>query len=48
MTSHTFAVLRAVHILAGSIWVGAAFLNAAYLIPSVMAAGPGPPPEAGR
>jgi len=35
-----FAILRAVHVVVGSVWVGAALLNAAYLIPSVIAAGP--------
>jgi hypothetical protein len=38
MTVHT--LLRAIHILAGSLWVGAAVLNAVFLIPAVMASGP--------
>ena len=40
MHDHAIAFLRAIHILTGSFWVGAAFLNAVYLIPSVIAAGP--------
>jgi hypothetical protein len=40
MHTHAIALLRAIHILAGGLWVGAAVLNAAYLIPAVMAAGP--------
>ena len=32
--------LRLVHVIAGVIWVGAAFVLAAYVIPSVRAAGP--------
>ncbi|MFN8176382.1 MAG: hypothetical protein U0167_00485 [bacterium] len=34
------ALLRTIHVLAGAFWVGAAFLNAVFLIPSIMAAGP--------
>lgn len=40
MHPHLFAALRALHVLAGSLWVGAAVLNAAFVVPSVMAAGP--------
>jgi uncharacterized membrane protein len=40
MHVHAIALLRAIHILAGALWVGAALFNAAYLIPSVIAAGP--------
>jgi hypothetical protein len=35
-----FLTLRAVHVLAGALWVGAAVMNAAFVIPSIMAAGP--------
>jgi uncharacterized membrane protein len=37
---HLLAFLRALHILAGALWVGAATFNALYLIPATMAAGP--------
>jgi hypothetical protein len=40
MLAHAIAFLRAIHILSGGLWVGAAVLNAGFLIPSVMAAGP--------
>src|SRR5690606_6564649 len=33
-------VLRLIHVIAGVVWVGAAFVLAAYVIPSVRAAGP--------
>lgn len=35
-----FSALRAVHILAGALWVGAAVFNALFLIPAVIASGP--------
>lgn len=35
-----FALLRALHVLAGALWVGAATFNALYLVPAVIAAGP--------
>jgi uncharacterized membrane protein len=35
------AILRAIHILAAGVWVGAAMLNAFFLVPSIIAAGPG-------
>lgn len=41
MHVHFIALMRAVHILSGSLWVGATVLQALYLIPSVIAAGPG-------
>jgi len=37
---HLLAALRALHILTGALWVGAATFNALYLIPAVLAAGP--------
>jgi uncharacterized membrane protein len=40
MHLHLFVTIRAIHVLAASLWVGAAVLNAAYLIPAVMASGP--------
>ncbi len=40
MQGTVILLLRAVHILVGSLWVGVAVFNAVYLIPSVMAAGP--------
>ncbi len=40
MRFHPIALLRAVHIVAGAFWVGGVFLNAVFLIPSIMAAGP--------
>jgi uncharacterized membrane protein len=40
MHVHAIAFLRAVHILSASLWVGAAVLNALFLVPSIMAAGP--------
>jgi len=40
MHVHPIALLRAVHIVAGAFWVGGVFLNAIFLIPSIMAAGP--------
>lgn len=40
MHPHLFLTLRALHVLAGSLWVGAAVLNAVFVIPSIMAAGP--------
>lgn len=38
--STVHVVLRVIHILAGVVWVGAAFILAVYVIPSVRAAGP--------
>ena len=35
-----FAALRAVHVLSGALWVGAAVMSAAYIVPAVMASGP--------
>jgi uncharacterized membrane protein len=40
MNVYALSTLRAIHILSGALWVGAAFFNAAYLIPSIMSAGP--------
>ena len=40
MHLHLFVTLRAIHVLAASLWVGAAVLNAAYVIPAIMASGP--------
>ena len=40
MDIHPIAYLRSVHILGASFWVGGAILNAVFLIPSVIAAGP--------
>lgn len=40
MSTFGIAILRAIHILAAGVWVGSAMLNAFYLIPSVIAAGP--------
>ncbi len=40
MHLHLFVTLRAIHVLAGSLWVGAAVLNAAFVMPSMMAVGP--------
>ena len=35
-----FAVLRAIHVLSGALWVGAAVMNTAFVVPAVMASGP--------
>lgn len=40
MHLHLFVTLRAIHVLAASLWVGAAVLNSAYVIPAIMASGP--------
>src|SRR5262245_62573217 len=40
MHVHPIALLRAVHIVAGAFWVGGVFLNAIFVIPSIMSAGP--------
>ena len=40
MHQHAIAFLRAIHVLSGALWVGAATLNAFFVIPSIMAAGP--------
>lgn len=40
MHAHAIAFLRAIHVLSGALWVGAATLNAFFVIPSIMAAGP--------
>ena len=40
MQAQVFAALRALHVLAGALWVGAATFNALYLVPSVIATGP--------
>jgi len=36
----TITILRIVHIVAASFWVGAAVMNAGFLLPSIRAAGP--------
>jgi hypothetical protein len=38
----SFALMRCVHVLTGSIWAGAAILMALYVLPAAQAAGPGP------
>jgi len=40
MHAHAFALLRAIHIVAASLWFGAATFSAFYLVPSIIAAGP--------
>ena len=40
MHPHLFLTLRALHILSGALWLGAAFVNAVFLLPAVMASGP--------
>jgi uncharacterized membrane protein len=40
MTPWLIAVLRAVHVVAGSFWLGAMLLNAGFFLPAVRAAGP--------
>lgn len=40
MSAQIFAALRALHVLAGALWVGAAVFNAFYLVPAALAAGP--------
>jgi hypothetical protein len=40
MHLHVIATLRALHVLSGALWVGAAFLNAFYLVPAMRAVGP--------
>ena len=40
MHSHLFVTLRALHVLASALWLGAAFMNAVFVLPAVMANGP--------
>jgi hypothetical protein len=40
MSAYVIAILRAFHIVGGSLWVGATVFNALYLIPAIAAAGP--------
>lgn len=40
MSAEIFTVVRALHVLAAALWVGAAVLNALFLVPAVLAAGP--------
>lgn len=40
MHPHLFLTLRALHILASALWLGAAFVNAVFLLPAVIANGP--------
>lgn len=40
MHLHAIALLRGIHVLAGTLWVGAAVLNTFYVLPAVIAAGP--------
>ena len=40
MHPHLFLTLRALHVLAGALWVGSAVLTAYFVLPSVIASGP--------
>jgi len=40
MTSLVVAALLAIHVVAGSFWLGAALMNAGFLLPAVRATGP--------
>ena len=40
MHPHLFLTLRALHVLAGALWVGSAILTAFFVMPSIIATGP--------